>query len=253
MSCSDATGCFSKQPVFVWGWYNTGVANILELHNRTRRFHHGYLLVGERGACRLEAEEAAKAILKTSTLAGHPDCLIFEHEIFGVEESHDLGGRMHTRPLSGESKVFIVLAESLTREAGNALLKNFEEPPAGTHIFFSLPRIHDVSLTLRSRLVVLLIQAAAPTTAEGEATVFIKASLGERLKRAKILQKDRPAAEALIFSLAKFSSLPTGRKMGMKGGVLTALRDATSYASDRGGSPAMLLEHLALVLPRLVE
>ena len=228
--------------------------SILDLHIKNGRFHHGYFLVGEAEQAKSKAEEMTKVILGSKTLLGHLDCAVFDYSVFGIEESHYLAHRIFQRPIVGENKVFIVLADSLTREAGNALLKIFEEPPSGTYVFFSLPRLVNVPKTLRSRfIVVAMAENNQVENKNSPGFKFLLATLPDRLKQIKVTSKDRLASQTLIFSIADSFFFSRISKNISDRQVFSSLQDALDYAGDRGSMPTMLLEHLALVLPRHVE
>ena len=87
----------------------------------------------------------------------------------GVNEMRSLVLRAASSPTQGRWQVLLVEdADRLTEQAGNALLKAVEEPPARTVFLLCTPSTHpdDISVTIRSRCrVVTLRQPSAEAVA----------------------------------------------------------------------------------------
>ncbi len=146
---------------------------------------HGYLFTGPEGvgkktfaralAQSLLCETPKAALLGycgtcgacTRFVAGvHPD--FFEHDGAlkigdrdsgaGFHEKDEMTARDLVRQLSlhsyvGGKRIFVLGDVDFTREAANALLKFFEEPPANVHLFVTTSTVGRVTATIRSRLV----------------------------------------------------------------------------------------------------
>ena len=189
---------------------------------------------------------------------GNPDFFIFEHALFGVDEARELAERASRRPVAGERQIFLIGADSLTREAQNALLKLFEEPGAGTH-FFLVVQTTDVLLpTLRSRLAMLeagKYGAAAHTTRTdvvfGDA--LLDAAPGRRIKMLQplIAAKDAPGAARFLESLERALRARSGEIIAREDVFFfETLARCRNYLRDRSPSVKMILEYIASVLPR---
>ncbi len=230
------------------------MVSLAELSIKNNRFHHGYFLLGDKKDGFAYGKNSAKTILDVLNVESHPDCAILEHDTFGVGESHELARKIFQRPVQGDKKVFIILAGSLTREAANALLKIFEEPPLGTYIFFSLPNQVGIPKTLRSRFVVRYVtKNESKAIMSDDGLEFLRASLSDRLKKIKNTGKDRLANQALFFSLINaFFSCRMYKKV-TEPLVILSIKDGLNYINDKGSMPSMFLENLALILPRHVE
>jgi DNA polymerase III subunit delta' len=59
------------------------------------------------------------------------------------------------KPVSGDRKIFIIKAFSITHEAQNSLLKTLEDPVPGTGFILLIPCADRLLPTLRSRFFVI--------------------------------------------------------------------------------------------------
>jgi DNA polymerase-3 subunit delta' len=145
---------------------------------------HAWLFTGPPGSGRSVAARAFAAALQCpnggcgecaachTTLGGtHADVrfVVPEGLSIGVNEMRSLVLRAASSPTQGRWQVLLVEdADRLTEQAGNALLKAVEEPPARTVFLLCTPSTHpdDVSVTIRSRCrVVALRQPPADAVA----------------------------------------------------------------------------------------
>lgn len=165
---------------------------------------HGYLFTGPQGVGKKTfAKNLAKSLLCTTpkrTLLGwcghcsgcthvdagtHPDLYVAEGQVkIGDRESaggfhdseeptaRDLVRQLSMHSYAGGKRVFILGDADFTREAANALLKFFEEPPAEVLLIITTPAVGRILPTIRSRL----IEVMFPLLAENE----IVAILAER-------------------------------------------------------------------------
>src|SRR3954469_17849177 len=70
----------------------------------------------------------------------------------GVEDARDLREKAPTAPVQGREKVYIVdEAQRLSREAFDALLKVFEEPPSGVRFVLATTEPHKMPATIVGR------------------------------------------------------------------------------------------------------
>ena len=165
---------------------------------------HGYLFTGPLGVGKKTfAKQLAKSLLCTTpkrTLLGwcghcngclqvdagtHPDLYLAEGQVKigeresagGFHDSEEATARDLVRQLSmhsyaGGKRVFVLGDADFTREAANALLKFFEEPPADVLLVITTAAVGRILPTIRSRL----IEVTFPLLAENE----IVAILAER-------------------------------------------------------------------------
>jgi hypothetical protein len=153
-------------------------------HLTAATLSHGYLFTGPQGAGKKTfARELGRSLLCVTpkrTLLGwcgvctgctrvdagtHPDFYFTEGQVKigdrdggGFHDAEDATARDLVRQLSmhsyaGGKRVFVLGDADFTREAANALLKFFEEPPADVLLILTTNAIGRVLPTIRSRLV----------------------------------------------------------------------------------------------------
>jgi hypothetical protein len=187
------------------------------------------------------------------TARGNPDFTVEEYDSFGIPESRRLKESAYTKPSSenGE-RVFILVCNSLTREAQNSLLKLLEEPCSDTFFYFLLPSADMLLDTLRSRMQVLVLPNSVKSEYmdNGFAEKFLVGTSAERsvMIQKMIREKDKSLAKDCVGGLI---SALHGRNKSEEFYALSELQKAYSYLGDRSSSIKLLLEHLAVVLPRV--
>lgn len=120
----------------------------------------------------------------------------------GIEDIKQMQKKIFLKPIKSESKVIIIdEAELLTVEAQNALLKILEEPPAHTLIILSTNTKETLLPTILSRCQIIQLEEEQQTLSEKEKAElntfleeFSKWGIGERLKKAETLAKDKEKA-----------------------------------------------------------
>ena len=90
----------------------------------------------------------------------HPDVTFIKPgnkaKSIGVDQIRSLKAEIYVSPHESDRRVFIIPnAHLLTRQAQNAALKIFEEPPKTTHFLLSCPNSGDLIETIKSRAVFL--------------------------------------------------------------------------------------------------
>lgn len=217
--------------------------------------HHAYCVIGD---AKSAVSEITRFLEREFGLraAGNPDFWIREYEMFGIDEAHALKEASERRAFV-ERKVFIVSAFVLTDEAQNALLKTFEEPAPKTYFFLILPTEEILFPTLRSRLQLIKLTGRQSVSLV-DAALFLKSDLPKRLAMLKplFLLEEGKRGEAESFTrtleclfcergnIAVFSSVDSN--------ALFEILFVRKYIMDRSPSFKILLEHLALVLPRIM-
>lgn len=200
--------------------------------------HHAYLLVGSS----VEALKALHELFERegANLVGSPDFFLYNEPLFGIEEARKLS-EAAIRKAFGERKIFFISPEKLTLEAQNALLKTFEEPIPETHFFLSVRDENLIIPTLRSRMQVIRLSQGAQDFKEVDK--FLKSSLKERLSFVK-----RFVDEERNISIFLDELLTLLRKSTESLEQVEKVYKVKLVSDDRGTSPRLILEHLALVL-----
>lgn len=213
--------------------------------------HHAYGLAGN-------AETVLPKLIASLeklgvTTKGNPDFRIERYETMGIDEARVLKEASERTAVSGGKKVFIVSVKGITREAQNALLKVFEEPAQNTHFFLIVPVFEILLPTLRSRL--SLVRAEnAEAQVSSEAERFLEASVPARLKTIQALLKaveEEEGKQTLVAFLDGLEQTLATKERSSTAQALTEVLEAKRYSRDRAPSFKLLLEHLALVLPKI--
>ena len=148
----------------------------------------------------------------------------------------------------GGVKVFVLGANTITREAQNALLKTLEEPTEGTIFAFLVPR-GSLIQTVHSRLMEL--PWSAKQIDDSLAKEYLQAPAEKRTTLiANILkEKDKEKARDLLDSIERLLRQDI-QKVEVQTGLIE-LNKMRSYLMDRSPSLKMILEHLNLVIPQV--
>jgi hypothetical protein len=167
----------------------------------------------------------------------------FTYDKVGIDEVRLITAQASLRPTKGDEYVFVVNSLFVTHEAQNALLKLFEEPPAGLSFHLVLPESVRLLPTLMSRVGQEIHQATSTDDVAWDA--FLAASPADRLKQIDAWQKTKDPVwlQTIVRGVhrVKSSELPIP--------ALPVLRLVGEKLATRGASNKMLLEHLALALP----
>lgn len=209
--------------------------------------------------------EKAKAWVQEAlalSIKGNPDISIITAGHFSVEDARRVSMLASMTPVASDTKVLIIAVSRLYREAQNALLKLFEEPPRSVILLLIIPSAGLLLPTLRSRVQILEVpETHVVPPIHGSAEAFIKAT-GE--KRSAYIKKllasrnggqrgtDRDEALALITGIETVAyrfSKPASLKPAMAALLadLSALRKA---CYEQSAPVKLILEHLALVTPQ---
>lgn len=207
--------------------------------------HHANIVLSQQ-----DGREIVFNILKKDlnfTVHQNPDFLVLENKSFGIDEVRNLEKWVINKPFLSEIKVSLLIIDTITFEAQNALLKMLEEPPLGTYFFINLSSLGNILPTLLSRVRVLDLSSADQSvdlTAEN-AQKFFKAGLKQKFAIIKNLSKseDKSELKDLIRDLEIVA-----RNEKADHGQLKNILVAKTLASTRGASPKMLLEWLACML-----
>jgi hypothetical protein len=183
----------------------------------------------------------------------------------GIETIKNMQKKIFLKPIKSQMKAIIIEdSHLLTTEAQNALLKVLEEPPNHTIIILSAQSKDTMLPTIISRCQVIELQAATIelTVKElREYTTFVKElpnySLGERLKLAETLAKDKDKAiqwtEKLILfireQLIKTYTLHTPSTLNSQVSILKSLQSLHNILRSTNVNPRFAIENTLLKSP----
>lgn len=210
---------------------------VFTIYHETGFLHHGYVVVGEREAIvqNLKTRLGTAAIYDSSGL-------------FGIAQSRLLKERQSRKLELGGRRFFVLAAQTITLEAQQALLKTFEEPNPGNHFFIIVSSETLVLPTLRSRCEIIYYPSRHPSAAvEKKPRVFLSAPPEERLEIVAELLSTADAGDSDAIP-AFLNGLELSIVPDFKAG--TEIKRARGYLRQQGNAPRLILEHLALVLPR---
>lgn len=198
--------------------------------------HHAYVYEGSLGAF-----EELKASLSPY--------LAQKFDRFGVDDARELIARAALKPVG--QAVFLVAFSSTTSEAQQALLKLLEEPQSGVSFVFLVP-YGTLLPTVRSRMMAWEKTDEYTQTSSRPALSFLRAAQKERSDMIAALLKDEEGLRERVRDL--LDALEQELSKDMKDvSVREGLQDIAKvrdYLRDRSPSLKMLLEHLALSLPK---
>ncbi len=208
-----------------------------------KEWYHAYVIEGEERAALRELEDFFSA--GGVVMRGNPDYHTATSEQFLIEDANKLMADAHLRSV-GEKKIFVHSFSFITHEAQNALLKLFEEPPHGTHFFLIVPTASLLLPTVRSRMQIVKVSNRTEVNDDAlskQVKDFLHASKADRIALVKDLAADRSRA-ALFFDALEHVLVERTKSTE----TLEALYQAKNYIRDRGASPKILLEYLALMV-----
>lgn len=194
---------------------------------------------------------------------GNPDVVVLRYGLLTVEDARRVSELAAGAPFKGDTKVVIIAASRAYHEAQNALLKVFEEPPRGTHLFLVVPTTGGLLPTLRSRVVEL--SAGEGLAGKNEipeiAQIFIKSSKEKRSALVKKLasgrdEDERRAHRDEAIAIVNGIEATTYAKCESRtftpeyAALLEDIAVLRGHLYDRSAPVKMILEHLALVTPK---
>lgn len=236
---------------------------ILKAHIEKKEFNHAYLLCGDAEACRQAAFDMAMVILspQNGVLESHPDFLHKSFSLFGIGDSHDLISWSSKKSFSENGKVFVAKIFAFNTESANALLKTLEEPGEKTYFFVIVSSLDDVIPTLRSRFIIIDLPQRLEVSPPSE---FLGAMINKRMEIIKTLIAKKEDDDGLsensvnkqkTIDLLNYLEIVLEKELRNKNAkaALTALEElskAREFVFDKGSSVKIILEHLALALPK---
>lgn len=201
--------------------------------------HHAYLLRTEQ-----PHKSAVVSIVASLEIS---EVYYFEYAAFGIDDAKSLIKKAFQKPQQGTEQLLVVLTNTITVEAEQALLKLFEEPPQGTCILFCIPPQRRLLPTLLSRFSTLDSPASLPPD-QTLLSDFMAMSLGDQIE---LIAKRLKAEDTVWISamqaaighyIQEHRDLPHTNR--------ATIHQALSRLNTRGASNKMLLEEIALSLHR---
>jgi DNA polymerase III delta prime subunit len=167
---------------------------------------------------------------------------------FSIEDARTLSLNALQKPVEAEYRVFVLVVTKLPEESQNALLKLFEEPPSKTRFYIVLPQEGILIPTLRSRVWVEESVVADVTENTSFAT-FLSASYAERISHIAEITKKKDLQE--IENIVRGAEMYVAKNTLQNTALLVTVLYVRGYIRTPGASAKMLLEELALSVPRV--
>ncbi len=232
--------------------------------------HHAYFITGDGE----EGISLAHVFIERELqlpISENPNVTTLRYGLFSVEDARKLRSLAELSPTVGTEKVLVVSVTRLFHEAQNALLKLFEEPPAGTTLILVLPSEGMLLPTLRSRLLPLpsssgtFADAGTSGAISDVALEFISAKAAEREKLVtKIVEKaksdkdeEKQAARLSAIQLVEGLTIYTYQKWVVEKDMkkrteqqllLDDLHAFLPILHERSAPLKLIFEHLLLVV-----
>jgi len=228
--------------------------SIIDTYKKTGTLHHACLIEGDKENMFVELCDFLENEMNFP-VKGNPDFWHREFDTFGIDDGRGIKELQTRRAVVQERKIFIISANFFTTEAQNSLLKVFEEPTEGTHFFIITQNADTLLPTLRSRMLFINTTREGPSFAGGvDVKEFLKSNKANRLELLKSIIEEKDKNMAISF-LNNLEEVLYKKFQGQSlKSVLISLEEiirCKKYLNGRASSVKMLLEHLALVIPRV--
>lgn len=217
----------------------------LKSHHKNAALHHAYCLVGEAISVRTILVDFLEKSLGMN-VQGNQDVFQFSSLSLGVDDARNIQEKHMSKAFAaGGKKIYMIVTNTMTHEAQNALLKVFEEPTEGAHFFLIIPSAGILLPTLRSRLAII-----SEATDAYDVSDFLKLSLAKKIAfvdelAAEISDETKTKQDAISFLNGLEIQLATS-PLGAKSRGIRAVLKAQEYMHDRSSSVKQLLEYVAM-------
>lgn len=223
-----------------------------DLFSLNKNLSHAYLIVGEPDSITQELKNFfTQKFGEDFVSLANPDFSLKKDSLWSIAESRELKNFNSRRPVKYSAKISVIIPETITLEAQNSLLKTLEEPALDTHFFIITKRLDEYLPTIISRCEIIRFENKIfPPALCQLAEEWLNDDLAIRLEKNKIIlaqQENNPTyivdwLNCLIDVYWNKVSLQMTKKSVSSA---EALIKAISYASQRGGSPRIILDNLA--------
>lgn len=197
--------------------------------------HHAYVIEGEEAS-------VLPSLLDFLQIDTHDrDIHINSYDTFYIEDSQII---RNLALLKSDRQIFVLSFRFITKEAQNSLLKLLEEPTENTTFFLIVPNTTVLLPTVLSRLHYIKGEGSVEST---EAKEFLTMNVADRLVFFEDIVKDKDKSKALLFLGGLEKELHLKKDTYA---ALSEVQNAEKYMYDRSPSVKMLLEYIAVVVPR---
>lgn len=167
-------------------------------------------------------------------------------DTFGIEDVRSLTEIAYRTPSVGERLGVVVVVQTITVEAEQALLKLLEEPPHTTVFLFCVPESVFLLPTLLSRFTTVAATIVREQTTEFRDFLSMTFAARIGLISSKLTAKDLSWQYAMREGLVAYLYVYTAENQSKN---LATLYYVAEHLLTRGASNKQLLEELAFTLP----
>ena len=139
------------------------------------------------------------------TISQNHNAHVFSLQYCGVDDVRDVIDRALLRPIEnvhGGSGYVLLVADGISSEAQNALLKILEEPPAHVFLFLFFPKHQMILPTVYSRVQHLPEVENASALSTVDPRELLSATIPERLKLIDVITENKDKHQALMLLTA---------------------------------------------------
>ena len=209
---------------------------------KSGHFHHVYILENWTEKDILEVTDEIKKVLVKDVDVN--DIFFDNFGNLNIKEVRNIKEKAYISAIK-KVKLFFIKISDITREAENALLKLFEEPPSNSHFFIFSPDIK-FSKTILSRVIKIKGQNDEENQ---DIKKFLKMSIGEKIEMAKKIsdktKEDRDKNEILDFLSALEKEIINRNSKDKKiSGILREIEISKNFLRDKSASIKMILENI---------
>ena len=217
---------------------------------KKNNLHHATLIKGIREEIIPELTSLLKKYLNIKT-SGNPDFWMGEFDTFSISDGRALKEAHIRKAFTGERKIFVISANSITNEAQNALLKTFEDAVSGTHFFLVFPPETQLLPTFLSRLEVYTNEKKKDGN-EKFVSEFLDSNPADRIGQLQKLIESKDKAKSADFlnglemEVKKRVPSPISKEYAF---LFKEIIKCRKYLTGRSPSVKIILEYISLITP----
>lgn len=214
---------------------------------RVAEFHHAVCVVAQSEEVNgvIEAIRWRHRILPTD----NNSVRIYKLPTFGIDDTLQFKAQISLKSY-GTQEIFIIITQTMTREAQNALLKIFEEPSINAYIYVIIPDTTGLLPTLLSRMTCVTGTKELPKLPIKEILELAPpARVRHPLVTELIESKDKEKANEFLEAIEVYVHDNYGKEKKYLLEHIEALEKAKKYIYDQSANIKMIIEYILLMLP----
>ncbi len=222
-----------------------------ELQKQMNNRAHAYVIFGDKHVAGQEVRDFLQQDIGVD-LENNPDVFTFNTKSFSISQAREVSKVVSRKTVSDQERFVVIVADSITVEAQNALLKTIEDPNSKTSFFIIIPTGGYILDTIISRTQIL---TADSDRLGSVAAQFFSSEFVDRLEIIDSFNDDEGKVNkgelVLFFSELEKLVLKEKEKIKDVSGVYQDFIDIKQYVLDRSSSVKQITEFISLRLPVL--